>query len=98
MAPGGCRNCREPGSITDRKGISFPGVVRQNRGGTRIEILNSVPGSLWDHAEEAAHADFGVLRFTVENSVECGEILHGFQQYEKPAFPCTRGLSQRGVV
>ena len=63
-----------------------------------MEILNSVPLALWDHAEEAARADFGVLRFTVENSVECGEILQSFQQYEKPVFPCTRGLSQRGVV
>lgn len=97
-APGGCRNCREPGSITDRKGISFPVMCVKTGAGRSIEILNSVPVALWDHAEEAAHADFGVLRFTVENSVECGEILHGFQQYEKPAFPCTRGLSQRGVV
>ncbi len=97
-APGGCRNCREPGSITDRKGISFPVMCTKTGAGRSVEILNSVPLALWDHAEEAARADFGVLRFTVENSVECGEILQSFQQYEKPVFPCTRGLSQRGVV
>ena len=40
---------------------------------------------------------FGVARFTVENSVECGDILDACFQGNPPGFDYTRGLFHRGV-
>ena len=96
-APGGCRHCKTPGCLTDRKGIRFPVMCTDGGGGRSVEVLNSVPLALYDHAPAQARADFGVLRFTVESREECAEVIERFLQHEKPDFPCTRGLSQRGV-
>lgn len=40
--------------------------------------------------------DFGILRFTVENPVECGEILTACFRGETPGFDYTRGLFHPG--
>ena len=62
-----------------------------------IEVLNSVPQWLGDLERELAPADFGVVRFTVENPVECGEILDACFRGKTPGFDYTRGLFHRGV-
>ena len=67
------------------------------RGKFGIEMLNSVPIWLGDLQDELS-ADFAVLRFTVENSVESGEILRAFRGRESLNAAYTRGLFKRGVV
>lgn len=95
-ASGGCRHCQSPGWLSDRKGKRFPVMCRAGgRGGA--ELLNSVPLWLGDEGPGLA-ADFGILRFTVENSVECGEISRRVQQGESPVGSYTRGLFRRGVL
>ena len=93
-SPKGCLHCKEPGCLTDRKRKEFPVVCR---GGKNIEVLNSVPLWLCDLGRELAPVDFGVARFTVENSVECGDILDACFQGNPPGFDYTRGLFHRGV-
>lgn len=93
-SPKGCLHCKEPSCLTDRKRKEFPVVCR---GGKNIEVLNSVPLWLCDLGRELAPVDFGVVRFTVENSVECGDILDACFQGNPPGFDYTRGLFHRGV-
>ena len=97
-APGGCKGCEarggsRPAVLTDRKGETFP---IQCFGGCS-EILNCVPLSLSDRIHEIQGQDFGVFRFTVENSVEIGEIFSAFQSHTPLKGPYTRGLSYRGI-
>ena len=91
-SPKGCLHCKEPGYLTDRKRKKFPVVCR---GGKNIEVLNSVPLWLCDWQELAPW--IWVARFTVENSVECGDILDACFQGNPPGFDYTRGLFHRGV-
>ena len=93
-SPKGCLGCKTPGCLTDRKRKKFPVVCRDGR---NIEVLNSVPQWLGDLERELAPADFGVVRFTVENPVECGEILGACFRGKTPGFDYTRGLFHRGV-
>lgn len=93
-SPKGCLHCKEPGCLTDRKRKQFPVVCR---GGKNIEVLNSVPLWLCDLEKELSPLDFGVVRFTVENSVECGKVLDACFRGETPDFDYTRGLFHRGV-
>lgn len=93
-SPKGCLHCRKPGFLTDRKRKQFPVMCR---GGRNVEVLNSVPLWLCDLGRELSPLDFGVARFTVENSVECGRVLDACFRGETPAFDYTRGLFHRGV-
>ncbi len=94
----GCLNCKHTLSIRDRKGVDFPVQCTRFEGRTVYsEVLNSVPLVLSDWLHDV-HADFGVLRFTVENAVETGEILQSFINREKPHGDYTRGLFTRGVL
>lgn len=93
-SPKGCLHCKTPGCLTDRKRKQFPVVCR---GGKNIEVLNSVPLWLCDLQKELSPLDFGVVRFTVENSVECGSVLDACFRGETPGFDYTRGLFHRGV-
>ncbi|WP_291502077.1 U32 family peptidase [Acutalibacter sp.] len=95
-SPRGCLGCKAPGLLTDRKGASFPVICRM-RGKFGVEMLNSVPIWLGDLQDELS-TDFAVLRFTVENSVESGEILRAFRGRESLNAAYTRGLFKRGVV
>ncbi len=92
-SPKGCLGCKTPGALTDRKGVKFPVVCRE-QGRFGSELLNSVP--LWLGGEEL-EADFLLLRFTVESPVECGKVLEAFRQGKKPEGPHTSGLFRRGV-
>lgn len=95
-SPRGCLGCKVPGCLTDRKGKSFPVVCRE-RGKYGVELLNSVPLWLGDMLGEMA-ADFTVMRFSVENSVECGEIFTALREGKSLNADYTRGLFRRGVV
>lgn len=95
---GGCRNCGKTGFITDRRGVKFPVVCMKGKSYQSVEVLNSVTLSLCDRINEAKNADFGILRFTVENYVEIGQILEACFRQENPHKDCTRGLSYRGII
>ncbi len=95
-SPKGCLGCKAPGCLTDRKGKTFPVTCRE-RGKYGVELLNSVPIWLGDMQEELA-CDFAVLRFSVENSVECGEIFRAFRGGISLNAAYTRGLFRRGVL
>lgn len=89
----GCLSCKVPPNLTDRRGINFP---IQCSGGCS-EVLNSVPLILSDRLHEIRNQDFGVLSFTVENSVENEEILRSYLNGTNPVGDYTRGLYYRGV-
>lgn len=95
---GGCRNCGKTDYITDRRGVRFPVVCMKGKSYQSVEVLNSVTLSLCDRINEVKNADFGILRFTVENLVEIGQILEACFRQENPHKDCTRGLFYRGVL
>ncbi|MGI6261105.1 MAG: DUF3656 domain-containing U32 family peptidase [Acutalibacteraceae bacterium] len=88
-----CAHCDKNGSLTDRRGVSFP--VRCFGGAS--ELLNSVPLFLLDRLREVRGADFVSMRFDVENSVEIEEILTHFPKNSRPECDFTRGLAEKGV-
>lgn len=92
-----CKNC--PGHIVDRKGISFP-VSCTRLGGKQLctQIFNSLPLSLSDKMGEISGADYGVLRFTVENHVETGEIIGAVLRQEVISCDYTRGRFVQSVI
>lgn len=97
----GCAACGQNTVLTDRRGTQFP---IQCQGGAG-EVLNSVPLYMADRLREIRNQDFGVFRFSVENSVEIEEIFReylGLTAVEKPkrdknTHPFTRGLYYRGI-
>lgn len=95
----GCLNCKKPGFIRDRKGVEFPVLCTRFSGKPVFsEVFNSVPLTLSDRLHEVSGVDFGVLRFSVENNVETGEIIQDFIRHKNPHSDYTRGLFQRGVL
>ena len=101
--PQGCRHCKEPGVLTDRKGKKFPVLCERLPGWSKdvpqggAEVFNSVPLWLGDREEQLGNLDFGVFRFTVENSVESAAVLEAYFRQEALGFDYTRGLFSRGV-
>lgn len=95
-SPKGCLDCKAPGFLRDRKGMRFPVLCRE-RGRWGSELLNSVPLWLGDWLWEPQGLDFTVARFSVENSVESGEIITALSQGLAPQGTYTRGLFRRGV-
>lgn len=96
-SPKGCLNCKSPGCLTDRMKKKFPVMCTGSGSARYSEVLNSVPLWLGDRQKELSGMDFGILRFTVENSVECDEVISAVYQHETPCFDYTRGLFARGV-
>ena len=95
-APGGCAKCGKNARLTDRRGTEFPILC----GDGCSEVLNSVPLYMADRMDEIRSQDFGVLRFSVENSVEIEEIFRNYlalSPVEKPKGQWTRGLYYRGI-
>ena len=92
--PKGCLHCKTPGALTDRMGKSFPVMCRKG-GCWGVEVFNSVP--LWLGGLPLAGLDFGVFRFTLENSAECGRVLSCFSGDGALDAPFTRGLYRRGA-
>ncbi len=96
-SPKGCRNCPSPQYLTDRRKKRFPVLCRGKGGARYSEVLNSVPLWLGDKQAELSAFDFGTVRFTVENPVECGAVLNAVFRQETPDFDYTRGLFSHGV-
>lgn len=88
-----CSQCRGEKSLTDRKGRNFRVVCRSGAS----ELLNPIPLCLFDRFNDIKGVDFAVLRFTVENLVETGEILNACMNRSNPFEEYTRGLFYRGV-
>lgn len=89
----GCGSCNGTTWLKDRKGIKFP--VQCDHGCS--DVLNCVPLTMSDKISEIYNIDFGVLRFTVENSVEIEEIFEQFYKQERPTGRYTRGLYEKGI-
>lgn len=89
----GCKNCKTPSLIRDRKGKEFP-IICDKRS---CEILNCVPLVLSDRQDEIKNIDFEVLCFNVENSVESSEKLKDYVEKNAPKAEFTRGLYYRGL-
>ncbi|MFI3207285.1 MAG: U32 family peptidase, partial [Clostridia bacterium] len=101
-----CASCSGHEVLTDRKNIQFPVLCSQYRNDGKnfgclsqySKIINSVPVFLLDRMTEIENLDFGVLSFTVENSVEINRILSDFKNIKNTVKPCTYGLFHRGVI
>ena len=71
-----CEECKQNGSITDRKGIEFP--IRCRMGYS--ELLNSVPLWLADKQNLFSAVDFQILYFTNESSAEVCKIISDYKK------------------
>lgn len=87
------KGSRRTAFLQDRKGMHFP----LQSCGSCTEVLNSVPLDMADRQKEMTGADFTVLRFSVENSVETEEIWRLFNSGIASKGSITRGLYYRGV-
>ena len=90
----GCENCGKNGSLTDRKGITFPVVCSSY---PCVELLNSVPVYMADRMKEVK-TDFAHFYFTSESKKQVEEIISLYENGSKPPFDYTRGLYYRGVL
>ncbi len=88
-----CRECRRTGSLTDRKGVTFPIDCRSGF----AELLNDRPVWLSDKQNEVQNADFRLLYFTTETAAECEDVLRAYRTGAPPTGAFTRGLAFRGV-
>jgi len=89
----GCGSCSGTTYLKDRKGLEFP--VQCDHGCS--DILNCIPLTMSDKIAEISNIDFGVLRFTVENSVEIEETFQQFFEQKMPMGHYTRGLYEKGI-
>lgn len=90
----GCEKCKKHGSLTDRKGYSFPVVCSPY---PCVEMLNSVPLYMGDRMNEVK-TDFAHFYFSVETPEEVNHIVSLFETGAKADFQYTRGLYQRGAL
>ena len=89
-----CKECKQNGSITDRKGTVFP--VRCRMGYS--ELLNSVPICLSDKQDLLSWLDFQILYFTKETKEQTEKIIADYIYKNPPENKYTRGLYFRGVM
>lgn len=89
-----CADCGRHGSLTDRKGRTFPIDCRSGC----AELLNTVPVYLADKQADLQGLDFALLYFTTETREECARILHVWERGYPPNSEFTRGLAYRGVL
>lgn len=90
----GCATCKKQGKLTDRKGCTFP-VVCSPYGCT--QLLNGVPLYMGDRMREV-HTAYAHFYFSVESRQQVQQVLDLFAAGQKPDFPYTRGLYQRGAL
>ena len=90
----GCAACQKQGRLTDRKGCTFP-VVCNPYGCT--QLLNGVPLYMGDRMREMRTA-YAHFYFSVESQQQVQQVLDLFAAGQKPDFPYTRGLYQRGAL
>ncbi len=89
-----CAQCRQHGSITDRKGITFPIDCKNGC----PEILNSRPIYMADKLGDIKNTDFFLLYFTTEERSVCEDIIEAYRSSEAPRGEFTRGLFYRGAL
>ena len=89
-----CKECKQNGSITDRKGTVFP--VRCRMGYS--ELLNSVPICLSDKQDLLSLLEFQILYFTKETKEQTEQIINDYIYKRIPEYKYTRGLYFRGVM
>jgi putative protease len=89
-----CRECRQNGSLTDRKGVTFP-VICQNG---CAELLNSVPTYLGDQTDSIPGHLFHWFHFTDETQEEVCAVLQQYRDGQPSEKPITRGLYKKGVL
>ncbi len=89
-----CKECKQNGSITDRKGTVFP--VRCRMGYS--ELLNSVPICLSDKQDLLSSLEFQILYFTKETKEQTEKIIADYTYKNPPENKYTRGLYFRGVM
>ena len=89
-----CKECKQNGSITDRKGTVFP--VRCRMGYS--ELLNSVPICLSDKQDLLSLLEFQILYFTKETKEQTEKIIADYIYKNPPENKYTRGLYFRGVM
>jgi len=90
----GCEACRKNGSLTDRKGISFPVVCSPY---PCVEVLNSVPIYMAERMQELK-IDFAHFYFSTESRQQAEQIIALYEQGAAAPFDYTRGLYYRGVL
>ena len=89
----GCAACRERGSLTDRKDISFPVECCEKKFST---LLNSVPLHIAER--DLRGLDFSLLWFTRETVADVREIISDFRSGKKTSRPRTSGLYYRELL
>ena len=89
----GCAACRERGSLTDRKDISFPVECCEKKFST---LLNSVPLHIAER--DLRGLDFSLLWFTRETAADVREIISDFRSGKKTSRPRTSGLYYRELL
>lgn len=89
-----CDECKQNGSITDRKGIEFP--IRCRMGYS--ELLNSVPVWLSDKQNLFCSLDFQILYFTKETQQKVMEVISSYKKGNSTDSKYTRGLYFRGTM
>ena len=97
-AVGACGKCDGTAMLTDRKNKQFPVKCTRIAGHSHSTVFNSVPLCLLNSWKSLEELDFVVLRFTVENSVECERVTDAMIRQENPFRDYTRGLFHRGVI
>jgi putative protease len=90
----GCEECKQNGSITDRKGIEFP--IRCRMGYS--ELLNSVPLWLADKQNLFTAVDFQILYFTNETKDEVCKVISDYKKGNSCSGKYTRGLYFREIM
>lgn len=96
--PGACKSCIGTAELTDRKNKRFPVKCTRIAGHSHSTVLNSVPLCLFGEMNHLKEADHVLLRFTVENSVECEGVTDALIRQENPFHDYTKGLFHRGVL
>ncbi len=91
---GGCARCQGQGSLTDRKGVTFPVTC----GGGCAELLNSVPLYLADRPDVLNGWAFRYLHFTDETPQRVAQVLEEYRKGGTPPRLFTRGLYDKGWV
>ncbi len=90
----GCKECNGQRSITDRKGVSFPIICRNNYS----ELLNFAPTYMADKLEDISSFEFALLYFTTESQEQIQKIITDYTYGGTPKGDYTRGLYYRNIL
>ncbi len=89
----GCAACGGNGTLTDRKGITFPVECSQKKYST---LLNSVPLHIADR--DLSGLDYAVLWFTDEDASLREQVVQDYLHKRRSSLPRTGGLYYRELL